>query len=166
MRAESRSGESPDGARALLAMLGAKPDVLRTLTAFSRAVSAPGALSPRLQEIAALRTSILNGCRTCLRAHAATARRHGLTDEQLAGLHTPPGQPSTAFGLEEQAVLAFTDALTLAPQYLKQVGTEQLASHLGEHAVTELTLIVATANMLNRLTLAAPLMIDEGADGP
>jgi alkylhydroperoxidase family enzyme len=43
-------------------MLGHKPEVLHTFAAFYQAIWAPGTLSPKLRELAYLRTSILNGC--------------------------------------------------------------------------------------------------------
>ncbi|HET8632336.1 MAG TPA: carboxymuconolactone decarboxylase family protein [Thermomicrobiales bacterium] len=43
-------------------MLAHKPEILRTFDAFYRAVWAPGALPPKLKELAYLRASILNGC--------------------------------------------------------------------------------------------------------
>ncbi len=43
-------------------MLAHKPEVLRTFRQFYDAIWAPGALSPRLKELAYLRTSIRNGC--------------------------------------------------------------------------------------------------------
>ncbi len=45
-----------------LKMLAHKPDVLKTFGPFYQAVWAEGALSPRLKELAYLRTSISNGC--------------------------------------------------------------------------------------------------------
>jgi alkylhydroperoxidase family enzyme len=46
----------------LYKMLGHKPEVLHTFAAFYQAIWAPGTLSPKLRELAYLRTSILNGC--------------------------------------------------------------------------------------------------------
>ncbi|HEV8633816.1 MAG TPA: carboxymuconolactone decarboxylase family protein [Chloroflexota bacterium] len=43
-------------------MLAHKPPVLRAFRSLYQAVWAPGALEPRLKELAYLRTSILNGC--------------------------------------------------------------------------------------------------------
>lgn len=43
-------------------MLAHKPEVLRTFRSYYQAVWAPGALEPRLKELAYLRASILNGC--------------------------------------------------------------------------------------------------------
>ncbi|MER3458552.1 MAG: hypothetical protein C4309_07925, partial [Chloroflexota bacterium] len=42
-------------------MLGHKPEVLRTFAAFYQAIWASRTLSPKLRELAYLRTSILNG---------------------------------------------------------------------------------------------------------
>ncbi len=46
----------------LMKMLAHKPDVLRTYNLFYGAVWAEGALSPKLKELAYLRTAIMNGC--------------------------------------------------------------------------------------------------------
>lgn len=43
-------------------VLGNKPDAMKSLLDFYGAVWAPGALSPKLKEIAYLGTSLLNGC--------------------------------------------------------------------------------------------------------
>lgn len=43
-------------------MLAHKPDVLRTFNLFYAAVWSEGVLSPKLKELAYLRTSIRNGC--------------------------------------------------------------------------------------------------------
>ena len=43
-------------------MLAHKPEVLRTFLEFYPQIVGPGALSPRLKELAYLRTSIYNGC--------------------------------------------------------------------------------------------------------
>ncbi|HEX4835667.1 MAG TPA: carboxymuconolactone decarboxylase family protein [bacterium] len=43
-------------------MLAHKPDVLRTFNQLYSAVWAEGALSPKMKELAYLRTSIHNGC--------------------------------------------------------------------------------------------------------
>ena len=55
---ERRSGRVPN----FFKMLGHKPAVLRTFLAFYQTIWEPGALSPKLKELAYLRTSILNGC--------------------------------------------------------------------------------------------------------
>lgn len=53
-----------DGGRVsnFLKMLAHKPDVLRTFNLLYAAVWAEGAVSPKLKELAYLRTSIVNGC--------------------------------------------------------------------------------------------------------
>ena len=43
-------------------MLARKPEILRAFNQLSGAIWAEGALSPKLKELAYLRTSILNGC--------------------------------------------------------------------------------------------------------
>ena len=43
-------------------MMAHKPDVLSPFLEFYNQVWAPGALSPKIKELAYLRTSIMNGC--------------------------------------------------------------------------------------------------------
>jgi len=55
---EKRAGRLPT----FFKMLAQKPEVLRTFLEFYPQIVGPGALSPKLKELAYLRTSIYNGC--------------------------------------------------------------------------------------------------------
>lgn len=55
---EKRAGRLPT----FFKMLAHKPEVLRTFLELYPQIVGPGALSPKLKELAYLRTSIYNGC--------------------------------------------------------------------------------------------------------
>jgi AhpD family alkylhydroperoxidase len=47
-------------------------------------VMAPGALDPLTKELIYVAVSVTNGCEYCIASHAASARKRGMTEEQLA----------------------------------------------------------------------------------
>jgi AhpD family alkylhydroperoxidase len=49
-------------------------------------VMAPGALDPLTKELLYVAVSVTNGCEYCIASHTASARKKGMTDEQLAEL--------------------------------------------------------------------------------
>jgi AhpD family alkylhydroperoxidase len=49
-------------------------------------VMAPGALDPLIKELLYVAVSVTNGCEYCIASHTASARKKGMTDEQLAEL--------------------------------------------------------------------------------
>jgi AhpD family alkylhydroperoxidase len=49
-------------------------------------VMAPGALDPLTKELVYVAVSVTNACEYCIASHTASARKKGMTDEQLAEL--------------------------------------------------------------------------------
>ena len=49
-------------------------------------VMAPGALDPLTKELLYVAVSVTNGCEYCIASHSASARKKGMTEEQLAEL--------------------------------------------------------------------------------
>ena len=46
----------------------------------------PGTLDPLTKELLYVAVSVTNGCEYCIASHTASARKKGMTDEQLAEL--------------------------------------------------------------------------------
>src|SRR4051794_13279016 len=66
------------------------PGAKDALAGFSAAIWSPeGTVPERTKELVFLRTSIVNRCEACTRAHTASAKRRGLTEEQLKALADP-----------------------------------------------------------------------------
>ena len=66
--------------------LAVDPASLRRTWESVKEVMAPGALDPLTKELLYVAISVTNGCEYCIASHTASARRKGMTDEQLAEL--------------------------------------------------------------------------------
>ena len=64
--------------------LAVDPPTLRRTWESVKEVMAPGALDPLVKELLYVAVSVTNGCEYCIASHTASARRTGMTDEQLA----------------------------------------------------------------------------------
>ncbi|HET6694915.1 MAG TPA: carboxymuconolactone decarboxylase family protein [Gaiellaceae bacterium] len=66
--------------------LAADPVSLRRTWESVKEVMAPGALDPLTKELLYVAVSVTNGCEYCIASHTASARKKGMTEEQLAEL--------------------------------------------------------------------------------
>ena len=66
--------------------LAADPISLRRTWESVKEVMAPGALDPLTKELLYVAVSVTNGCEYCIASHSASARKKGMTEEQLAEL--------------------------------------------------------------------------------
>jgi AhpD family alkylhydroperoxidase len=66
--------------------LAVDPVGLRRTWESVKEVMAPGALDPLVKELLYVAVSVTNGCEYCIASHTASARKRGMTEEQLAEL--------------------------------------------------------------------------------
>ena len=66
--------------------LAVDPVALRRTWESVKEVMAPGALDPLTKELLYVAVSVTNGCEYCIASHTASARKKGMTEEQLAEL--------------------------------------------------------------------------------
>jgi len=66
--------------------LAVDPVSLRRTWESVKEVMAPGALDALTKELLYVAVSVTNGCEYCIASHTASARKRGMTDEQLAEL--------------------------------------------------------------------------------
>lgn len=66
--------------------LAVDPVALRRTWESVKEVMAPGALDPLVKELLYVAVSVTNGCEYCIASHTASARKRGMTEEQLAEL--------------------------------------------------------------------------------
>ncbi|HXV33519.1 MAG TPA: carboxymuconolactone decarboxylase family protein [Gaiellaceae bacterium] len=64
--------------------LAVDPVSLRRTWESVKEVMAPGSLDPLTKELLYVAVSVTNGCEYCIASHTASARKRGMTDEQLA----------------------------------------------------------------------------------
>jgi AhpD family alkylhydroperoxidase len=67
-------------------VLAADPVTLRRTWESVKEVMAPGALDPLAKELLYVAVSVTNGCEYCIASHSASARKKGMSEEQLAEL--------------------------------------------------------------------------------
>jgi AhpD family alkylhydroperoxidase len=113
-------------------------------------------LAGDIRELVIMRIAVLNRAPYEWAAHAAHARREGLTEAQLAALRTEkvaeevPVQDLTD---RQRAVIAYTDAMTRDVQVPAPV-FDALRQHFTEVELVELTATVAAYNMVSRFLVA------------
>jgi AhpD family alkylhydroperoxidase len=66
--------------------LAVDPVSLKRTWESAKEVMAPGALDPLTKELLYVAVSVTNGCEYCIASHSASARKKGMTEEQLAEL--------------------------------------------------------------------------------
>jgi AhpD family alkylhydroperoxidase len=87
-------------------VLANDPPTLRRIWKSLKEVMAPGALDALTKEMLYVAVSVTNGCEYCIRSHAASARRAGMTEAMLAevlavvGLANQTNALATGYGVE------------------------------------------------------------------
>jgi AhpD family alkylhydroperoxidase len=76
----ARAGKVPN----IFAAMAHRPAVLNTFLPLYKAVVNEGTVEAKYKELAYLRTSMVNGCEYCTRAHSASSKGAGVTAEQVA----------------------------------------------------------------------------------
>jgi uncharacterized peroxidase-related enzyme len=137
-----------------------KPNVLQPFLDFYKQVWAAGALDPKIKELAYLRTSLMNGCTYCSRAHTTSAKKRGVTDEQVQALKEPGGSSRDIFTEEERAAIQYAEQLTAWPAAIQPADLETLSKFFSIEQIEELVLIVATANLTNRFNEGMKVPVD------
>ena len=141
---------------------GAFPSYLPYL----RAAVGPGQVEARIKDLAAVRVGMLNGCRYTVSHRVTSARKAGVTEEDILGLADPD-----AAGYEERlaVALAFAEELTLtpptvppaeAPQAVSTPTLTRVKGAFSDPEIAELALSVSLWNALSRFHRVLALELD------
>jgi len=131
-----------------------RPEVLKTFSPFYGAVMGPGSLDRRLKELVYLATSFANRCAYCTAAHTASARKAGLTDDQIQAIEAGRIRASPR---PKQALLRYARELSRTATVAPATRTA-VAGFFTEEQVVELTLVIAVANFTNRFNNGLEIM--------
>lgn len=116
-------------------------------------------LSGRLREIVIIRIGYLNRAAYIIKQHIPKlAIAEGLTEAECAAL--ADWQTATCFSETEQAVLAYTDALTKDATASDALAAEILR-HFDERGLLELTVLISTYNMHSRVMNALAIDLEQ-----
>ena len=124
------------------------PDALAHFMPLYSAVIDKGTVEAKYKELAYLKTALTNGCQYCHRAHSASGKKNGVTDEQINNLAFY--QRSAAFNDKEKAVLLYAERMTRGASALRPPALQELKQHFTDDQIVELTLTICIANFTNR----------------
>jgi len=144
---------------ALYATLLHSPPIADGWLHFLTAIRRDSSLQAHLRELVILRVAILNGAPYEFESHRPHALAAGLSSEQIEALAS--GQVQDLFGSIEQAVIAYTDAMTRDVEVPDAVYAGVRAA-LGDRELVELTATVAAYNLVSRFLVALRV----GGHGP
>jgi alkylhydroperoxidase family enzyme len=95
-----------------------------------------------------------------MRAHAASSKRIGLTDEHIRALAFY--QRSPLFDEKDKAVILYAERVTRGASAIRDGAHSELSRFLDEGQIVELTLVICTANFTNRFNDALRAIPDIG----
>ncbi len=106
----------------------------------------------RYKQLVYLAASRLNGCHYCLTRHAVAGAKAGLTESQVAAILAHDGElvNSPAFDNREKLMIRYAEELTVKISASPET-IAALQEIFDQEEFLELTFVVATANMFNRL---------------
>jgi AhpD family alkylhydroperoxidase len=130
----------------------AAPDAVKALTALEAQIQG-GGLEQSLIELVRTRASQINGCAFCINMHTQDARKHGETEQRLYLLNA--WRESPVYTDRERAALAWTEAVTLISQtHAPDDVYNEVRAQFSEAETVNLTMLIATINAWNRLSIS------------
>ncbi len=138
----------------LFQLLGYSPKILGPAIALANfAGSSDSRVPANLKQLAYLATSRLNYCLYCLERHAVAGAKAGLTAGQIE-LILDPTQPdlldSPLFDAREKLIIQYSLELTINAG-VEDATAAALKEVFDDEEFLELTFVIATASMFNRL---------------
>lgn len=124
------------------------PEALAHFVPFYTAVIEHGTVERKYKELAYLKTSLINGCEYCFRAHSASGKKNGVTDEQIKALAFFYRSPS--FDAKEKAVILYAERVTRGAAAIRPPALDELKQYFNDDQIVELTLAISIANLTNR----------------
>jgi uncharacterized peroxidase-related enzyme len=144
----------------IFGVMAHRPEALSSFASFFQLIMGGETLSDRDKELVYLATSMLNGCEYWTRAHLASAKQAGVTNEQFKDMLFY--QRSKAFDEKDKATLHFVQLVTRAPSAVRENILEELRKYYDEKQIVELTLLICVANFTNRFNDGLQITPDLG----
>jgi len=128
------------------------PDAYSAVLPLPKYFETGSAIDQKLRHLVEMRVSQVNGCGYCLAMHARQLRSHGETQFRLDVLSA--WAEVDVFTDREKAALAWAEAITLVAEGHVSDDVYDLArAEFSEKELVDLTYIVATMNLWNRLAI-------------
>jgi len=136
------------------------PEALTHFVALYASIIDQGTVEAKYKELAYLKTAQINGCEYCFRAHSASGKRNGVTEQQISGLAFFARNP--AFDKKEKAVLLYAERVTRGASAMRSGSVDELRQHFNDDQIVELTLTICMSNFTNRFNDALTVTPDLG----
>lgn len=136
--------------------LNANPAAYRAMLQLEQYVRGSG-LNPTLLELIKIRASQINGCAFCIDMHTKDARLRGETEQRIYALN---GWRETPFFTpEEQAILAFTEAVTLiTTDHVSDALYQEVSQYFSPEQIANLLMAIITINAWNRIAIVTRIV--------
>jgi uncharacterized peroxidase-related enzyme len=124
------------------------PEAFANFLPFYTAVIENGTVERKYKELAYLKASLINGCEYCFKAHTASGKKNGVSEDQIKALaffHRSP-----AFDAQEKAVILYAERVTRGASAIRPPALDELKKYFNDDQIVELTLAVCVANFTNR----------------
>ena len=139
------------------------PAIASSWLAHSNTIRWNTALSPRLRELVIIRIATAAKYAYALRQHVPSiALKDGVSLEECEAL--ADWRASAFFSAQERAALAYADAMYAGAEVPDAV-FEAVRSHFGEREVVELTVLIGTYIMHNRVFTALRVDVEPDSGG-
>jgi uncharacterized peroxidase-related enzyme len=145
---------------AFFATMARSPEALQHFIALYSAVINKGLVEAKYKELAYLKAALTNGCEYCFRAHSASGKKNGVTEEQVKNLAFY--QRSAAFDDKEKATLLYAERVTRGASAIREGAIHELKKYYSDDQIVELTLTICIANFTNRFNDALMITPDIG----
>jgi uncharacterized peroxidase-related enzyme len=136
------------------------PKALEHFIPLYSAVIDKGSVEAKYKELAYLKTALTNGCEYCFRAHSASGKKNGVTEDQIKALAF--FQRSQVFDPKEKAVILYAERLTRGASAMRATALQELKQYFNDDQIVELTLVISIANFTNRFNDALNIAPDIG----
>lgn len=124
------------------------PDALAHFLPLYSAVIDHGSVEAKYKELCYLKTAQINGCEYCFKAHSASGKKNGVSEEQIRSLTF--FQRSNAFDDKEKATLLYAERVTRGASGIRAGAIQELKNYYTDDQIVELTLVICVANFTNR----------------
>jgi uncharacterized peroxidase-related enzyme len=142
------------------ATMARAPEALERFMPLYSAVMNKGTVEAKYKELAYLKTALINGCEYCFKAHSASGKKSGVSDEQIKALAFPLRSP--AFDAKEKATLLYAERVTRGASAIREGALNELKQYYNDDQIVELTLTICIANFTNRFNDAMMTVPDLG----
>jgi uncharacterized peroxidase-related enzyme len=124
------------------------PEAFATFVPFYTAVIEHGTVERKYKELAYLKASLINGCEYCFRAHSASGKKNGVTDDQIKALAFYHRSP--LFDAQEKAVILYAERITRGAAAIRPPALNELKQYFSDDQIVELTMVACMPNFTNR----------------